>query len=89
MKWLLAFRGLTHDPQRVLTAVYRLAFVGIELVANAYQCSIWVCQSLAHYAELSIAALTDAERWGLSGIFYDPQFALRHDCSLAHLAGRQ
>jgi hypothetical protein len=34
-----------------------------------------------------IAALTNAKD-RRRGYFYDPQFALRHDCSLAHRAGR-
>jgi hypothetical protein len=33
-----------------------------------------------------IAALTNAED-RRRGYFYDPQFARRHDCSLAHRAG--
>jgi hypothetical protein len=47
---LLAFRGFSHYPQRVLAAVYRLALVGIELVANTCQSRICVSQSLGSSA---------------------------------------
>ncbi len=85
---VLALRRLAHDPQGILTAVYGLAIVSIKLIANTRQCCIWVGQSLSQYSKLSVTAFADAERWGLSRIFYDPQFALRHDCSLTHLVGR-
>jgi hypothetical protein len=32
--------------------------------------------------ELSVASFADAK-----SLFHDPQFALRHDCSLAHAVG--
>ena len=71
---LLVLGRFAHDPQRVLTAVYRLALVGIELCLNI------------RILELSVAPLAYAD--GRRGLFYDPQFALLHDCSLAHHAGR-
>lgn len=74
MKRLLAFRGFSHDPQRILAAVHRLALVGIELCLNI------------GILELSIAPFTHAD--GRRALLYDPQFALLHDSSLAHLAGR-
>jgi hypothetical protein len=88
VKQLLVFRGLPHDSQSVLATIYQLALVSIKLVTNTCQCRIWVSQSLARYGKLSITVFTDTQRWGVSGIFYDPEFALLHDCSLAHLLGR-
>ena len=77
---LLAFRGLPHDPQGVLTAVCQLALMRVELRLN-----MGLCGGNARL-ELGVAPLayTDSGRHS----FYDPQFALLHDCSLAHLAGR-
>ena len=75
MKKLLAFCGLADDPQSVLAAVHRLALVSVEL-----------CLNIGVF-ELSIAALTDTD--GRRGLLYDPQLALGHVQSLAHLGGRQ
>src|ERR1700685_1551183 len=69
---LLAFRRLANDPQGILTAIRRLALVGIEL-----------CLNIAVF-ELSVAPFTHTERRFL---FYDPKFSFRHDCSLAQMAG--
>lgn len=71
---LLAFRGFAHDPQGVLAAIQRLALVGIKLDLNV------------SILELGIASLAHAD--GGRGLFHNPQFALRHDSSLAHRAGR-
>jgi hypothetical protein len=71
---LLFFRRLAHDPQSILTAVYRLALVGIELCLNI------------GILELSVAPFAYADGW--MALLYDPQFALLHDCSLAHSVGR-
>lgn len=75
MRKLLAFRRLVYDPQSVLAAIHRLALVGIELCLNI------------GILELSVAALTHAD--GRRGLLYDPQLALGHVQSLAHLGGRQ
>ena len=77
---LLVFGRFAHDPQGVLATVYRLALVGIKLLSN-----IKLCIGQAGL-ELSIAAFTDAD--GGRAFLNDPQSALRHDCSLMHLAGR-
>ena len=74
MSRLFVFRGLAHDPQRILATVYRLAFVGVEL-----------CLKISTL-ELSITPFADGE--GRRGWFYDSKFAL-HGFSLAHSAGRQ
>ncbi len=71
---LFVFGRFTDDAQRILAAVRRLAFVGFELCLNI------------GILELSIAPFACANGW--MGLFYDPQFTLRHDCSLAHPAGR-
>lgn len=78
---LLVFCCLTHDSQRVLAAVCGLALVGIKLRPNI---DIW--ERFAGL-ELSIAAFADAD--SRRGLFYDPQLALLHNCSLAHSAWRQ
>ncbi len=80
MKHLLAFRGLPHDPQGVLTAVCQLALVGIKLSLNI---GAWRRKARL---ELSVAPFAYAD--GRRGPLYDAQLALLHDCSLAHLAGR-
>jgi hypothetical protein len=78
---LLTLRGLAHDPQRVLAAVYRCALVGIELYLNSGK---WVWKVRL---ELGVASLAYANGWGR--VFLDdPQASVRHDASLAHLAGR-
>jgi len=70
MKQLFAFRGLADDPQRVLAAVYRLSFVGIERSLNLGVCA----------AKLGATPFAD----GKGGIlFHNPQFALCHEYSLA------
>ena len=74
---LLVFGRFAHYPQGVLTAVYRLALVGIELRLNVG------CIRKAGL-ELSVAPFADAD--GRRAWFYDPQLALLHDCSLAHPA---
>jgi hypothetical protein len=66
---LFVFGRFANDPQRILTAIYRLALVGIKLCLNAIA------------LELCVASFTDAD--GRRGLFYDPQFALCHDLSLA------
>jgi hypothetical protein len=72
MKRLLAFGRLAHDPQSVLAAISRLTFVRGELGWNV----------LAF--ELGIAPFADAE--GRRIRLHDPEFALCHDPSLAHVA---
>ena len=81
MKPLLVVGRLWDDPKGVLTAVERLALVGIKLCGNV---SVGIRGARR---ELCVTALTEANdrRWRY---FHDPQFALVHDCSLAHLAGR-
>jgi hypothetical protein len=73
MKSLFAFRGLTHDPQRVLAVIHRLAFVGIKL--GFYL-------GLRATFELQITAFADPET-----MFYDTQITTLHNRSLAHLPG--
>ena len=72
---LLVFGRFAHDPEGILAAVYRLAFVGVEL-----------CLKVGTL-KLSVAPFADGD--GRRGWFYDSQFALLHGFSLAHLAGRQ
>ena len=83
MKRLFAFRRFAHDPQGVLTAVYGLALMGIELCSH-FGFRIIFCWLMR--LKLKIAVFTDAD--GNWSTFYDPKVALLHDCSLAHLAGR-
>ena len=67
---LLAFGGLTDDPQRVLAAVQRLTIVGVECGLNLG----------VRTAKLGATAFANSK----SGIpFHDPQFALCHEYSLA------
>jgi hypothetical protein len=75
MKPLFAFRGLADNPQSVLAAIHRLALVGLKMGLNII-------------LELCVAPLTDAQNGYTFDPRHDPEFALRHDCSLAHLAGR-
>lgn len=70
MKRLLAFGSFAHDPQRVLAAIQRLAIVGIECGPNLGVRSI----------KLRTATFADA-KGGI--LFHDPQFAFRHEYSLA------
>ena len=79
---LLVLGCFAHDPQRILTAVYGVALVGIKRSADFVLRLI-----LGGFAgfELSIAAFADADGRGVS--LYESEFALLHDCSLAHRAG--
>jgi hypothetical protein len=76
---LLAFRGFPHDPQSVLAAVNGLALVGFKLCLNI---GVWARKV---GLELGVAPFAYAD--GRRALLYDPQFALLHDCSLAHQAG--
>ena len=78
---LLFLGSFAHDPQCVLTAVYRLALVSIKL------CGDIGLGIRGARLELCVTALTDANN-RRRGDFHDPQFALLHEGSLAHLAGR-
>jgi hypothetical protein len=71
---LLVFRSLAHDAEGVLASIHQLALVRFKLCLNIGT------------LELSVAPFTYADGWRRS--FYDSQFALLHNCSLAHLAGR-
>jgi hypothetical protein len=82
---LLSFRGFTHDPQSILTAVQRLTFVGIESRVDGV---FSPAERVRVGCKLRVTALTDAEQWDASGLLYDPQFALFHDSSLAHWRGK-
>jgi len=74
MTCLFIFRRFAHDPQGVLATVYQFALVGVEF-----------CLNIGIF-ELSVAPLAYADSW--RRLFDDPQFALRHNRSLAHLAGK-
>src|ERR1035437_6671913 len=56
---LLAFRGLAHDPQGVLAAVYRLALVHVEPLLNILPGRFDRHQPAG---ELHVAVFTDAEQ---------------------------
>lgn len=73
MNWLLIFRGFADNSQRVLTAVYRLALVSVELGLNVIA------------LELRVASFAHAD--GGRVLFHDPQFALCHAPSLVHREG--
>lgn len=75
---LLAFGGLAHDPQGVLTAVYQFALVRVKLCLNI------VSRRRKAGLELGIAVFAYADGRGRAS-FYDPQASLLHDASLAHL----
>ena len=72
MKRLFAFCGFPHDPQRVLTAIYQLAFVGIERDKDR-------SQGVGFELGITVLANTDKRR----GLLHNPQFAFLPDCSLA------
>ena len=70
---LFIFGGFAHDPQGVLTAIGQLAFVGVERGFN---------HLFGIALELRVAALAYGEQWWAS--INNPQFAFRHDYSLAY-----
>jgi hypothetical protein len=84
MKQLLAFRGFLYDPQCVLAAIHRFAFVGIELPLNVRLGISTVRVS----GKLCVATLADSERRNVPDSLYDPKIAVGHNWSLAHLVGR-
>ena len=78
---LLAFGCFAHDAESVLATVYGLALVIIKLHLNI---GVWIRETRL---ELGITpfANADGRDWRF---LHDPQFAIQHDCSLAHQAGR-
>jgi hypothetical protein len=80
---LFAFRSLAHDPQCVLAAINQFALVGIEQFADFLS---------GHFGRLLAGdegLTTMLANSGYRKVWAnDPQIAFRHDCSLAHLAGR-
>jgi hypothetical protein len=80
---LLAVRRLSHDPQRVLAAVHRLAFMVSERLHDFCVC---IVPRRLIRLELDIAALTHAD--GRMVFLYNPKTAFRHIQSLAHPAER-
>ncbi len=80
---LLIFRSLADDPQGILAAVYWLALVSIELFAD------FLHSCFGRLAAGDEGLITMFANSGYRIIrANDPQLALLHDCSLAHLAGR-
>jgi hypothetical protein len=77
---LLAFRGLAHDPQRVLGAICQRALVSLKLYLNI---GVWIRKARL---ELGITAFAYADGRGRPS-FYDPQVSVRHDASLTHPGG--
>ncbi len=72
---LFIFGRFAHDSQGILAAVGQFALMNIELCLNI------------GILKLSVAPFADANGW--RSLLYNPQFALRHDCSLAHLGGHR
>ena len=72
VKRLFAFGRFADDAQRILTAVHGLADVILEGSLNCFPRIGF---------ELGIAAFTNADHHGKG--FYDAEFSLRHDYSLA------
>ena len=75
---LLVLGRFAHDPQSILATVGQFALMGIERGFNFL---------LRFGLELRVAAFAYSDYRRV--LFYDPQFARRHDCSLAHPAGRR
>ena len=73
---LLAFRGLAHDPQSVLAAVYRLALVHVEPLLNILPGRFDRHQPAG---KLHVAVFTDAKQ-GM--VTHDPKFSFCHAPSL-------
>ena len=84
MSRLLSFGGFAHGPQGVLTAVHRLALVGIELLLDSRLRIPHVGVS----RELSIAVFADSEHRDVPSSLYDSELAFGHVQSLAHREGR-
>ena len=61
-----------------MAAVHRLALVDIERLRD-FNHSV-IARGFVRF-KLGVAAFADPQSW--EGTFYDPQFALLHDCSLA------
>jgi hypothetical protein len=80
---LLIFRSFAHNAQRVLTAVERLALVGVE---RSLEFGLRAIVTRLIGVELQIAALAHSKsvRWML----HDPQIAFRHNPSLAQCQGK-
>ena len=75
-KCSLAFRGLPHNPQSVLTAVHRLTLVCVELLLNF---GFIGRSERSHGGKLHVAVFADAELWGFA---HDPKVSLCHAPSL-------
>jgi hypothetical protein len=75
MNRLFVLGSFTDDPQSILAAVHRLALMGVKLCPDF---------GFGIRAKLRVAPFAHAKN--LRSLFYDPEAAFRHDCSLAHLA---
>jgi hypothetical protein len=71
---LLIFGCFAHNPQSILTAIGRFAFVGVECRLKG---------PLGVAFKLQIAPFAYASHWPL---FDNPQFAFSHEPSLTHRA---
>jgi hypothetical protein len=82
---LFAFSGFADGPRLVLATIQRLALMGVKLLLDG---GLRV-PSFRFSDELRVAFIADSEHRSISDSFDDPKVAFLHDCSLAHLAGRQ
>jgi hypothetical protein len=79
VRQLRAFRGLTHDPQGILTAVQRDTLVGVK---GGFNLVFGVSFCRPSKLELRIAAFADSNSW--QRVLDDSELAARHVQSLAH-----
>jgi hypothetical protein len=84
MKRLLAFGGLTVDPESIFAATRRFANVAIELLLDTDLGFREIIKFARVCRELRVASFTGSQNRNFFGSFYDPEFAPRHDPSLAH-----
>jgi hypothetical protein len=85
---LLAFGRFAHDPRRILAAVQRLAGVTIELFLDIDLGFREIIEFAGVCRELCVTSFADAENRNFFGSLHDPEFAPRHNRSLAQSAGR-
>jgi len=84
MIYLLIFCGFPNDPQSVLAAVQ-----GLALMTREKRINLPFCRFFFEFGRLKLCVAAFAHGMNETrSPSYHAQFALRHDCSLAHMAGR-
>jgi hypothetical protein len=76
---LFVLGRFAHDPQSVLTAVYRLANMSIKLRVNSFRRVLYGKPFAASNLKLLIAVQAHAQIWRRTDTFYDFKLTFWHE----------